>query len=140
WRGAAAEVARLAGAGGIGFLRAPVSGNPTVVRAGTLTIMASGDRAVFERTEPLLRDIGPNIFYVGGGEQARVLKLALNMMIAATAELMAEAVVFGEANGLERAAMLEVMGARAAGSPFVRDEAGPLGARGYTTTHPPDTI
>src|SRR5262249_6786622 len=117
---ASAEVARAAEAVGVGYLRAPVSGNPTVVRAGALTIMVSGDRAVFERAEQLLREIGPSIFYVGDGEQARVLKLALNMMIAATAELMAEAVVFGEANGLERGAMLEVMGASAAGSPFVR--------------------
>ena len=45
--------------------------------------MVSGEEQVFARVEPLLRDIGPNVFYVGAGEEARVLKLALNLMIAA---------------------------------------------------------
>jgi 3-hydroxyisobutyrate dehydrogenase len=137
---ASADVAGTAEAAGVGYLRAPVSGNPSVVRAGNLTIMVSGARAVFDRTEPVLRDIGPNVFYVGDREQARVLKLALNMMIAATAELIAEAVVFGEANGLDRATMLEVMGASAAGSPFVKYKTAPLVARDYTTTFSLDNM
>ncbi len=137
---ASADVATAAGDAGIGFLRAPVSGNPSVVRAGNLTILVSGDRAVFDAVVPLLRDIGPTVFYVGDTEQARILKLALNMMIAATAELMAEAVVLGEANGLERATMLEVMGASAAGSPFVRYKTPPLVARDYKTTFSLDNM
>ena len=131
---ASREIAVAAGAAGVEFLRAPVSGNPGVVRAGNLTIIVSGDRDTFESVEPLLRDIGPNVFYVGDGEQARVLKLALNLMIAGTAQLMSEAVLFGEASGLDRAAMLEVIGASAAGSPFVRYKTAPLVARDYTTT------
>ena len=81
---ASRQVAAAAEAAGVGYLRAPVSGNPSVVVAGNLGIMVSGDKDVFARVEPLLRDIGPNVFYVGGGEEARVLKLALNLMIAAT--------------------------------------------------------
>ena len=82
----------------------------------------------------MLRDIGANVFYVGGAEESRVLKLALNLMIAGTAQLMVEAVVFGEANGLDRATMLEVMGASAVGSPFVKYKTAALVARDYTTT------
>jgi len=131
---ASAEVAAGASAAGVRFLRAPVSGNPGVVRAGNLSIMVSGDRATFESVEPLLRDIGPNVFYVGDAEQARVLKLALNLMIAGIAQLVSEAVVLGEAHGLDRAKMLEVMGASAMGSPFVKYKTAPLVARDYTTT------
>ena len=118
--GASRQVAEAAAAAGVAYLRAPVSGNPSVVEAGNLGIMVSGDEEVFGRTEALLRDIGPNVFYVGSGEEARVLKLALNLMIAGNAQLIAEALVLGEANGLDRAKMLEVMGASAAGSPFVK--------------------
>jgi 3-hydroxyisobutyrate dehydrogenase-like beta-hydroxyacid dehydrogenase len=137
---ASADVARVAEAQGVGFLRAPVSGNPAVVRAGNLTIIVSGDRALFDQAEPMLRDVGPNVFYVGGSEQSRILKLALNLMIAATAELIAEAVVLGEANGLDRAAMLEVMGASAAGSPFVKYKSAALLAHDYTTTFSLDNM
>ena len=131
---ASSEVAAAAEAAGVRFLRAPVSGNPSVVRAGNLSIMVSGDRATYDSVEPLLRDIGPNLFYVGDGEQARVLKLALNLMIAGTAQLMSEAVLLGEASGLDRATTLEVMGASAAGSPFVKYKTAPLVARDFTTT------
>jgi 3-hydroxyisobutyrate dehydrogenase-like beta-hydroxyacid dehydrogenase len=131
---ASAELAAEAERAGVAYLRAPVSGNPTVVEAGNLGIMVSGDHETFDRLEPVLRDIGPNVFYVGSGEEARVLKLALNLMIAGTAELMAEALVLGEASGLDRAKMLEVMGASAVGSPFVKYKTAPLVEDDYTAT------
>jgi len=127
-------VAEAARAAGIGYLRAPVSGNPSVVEAGNLTIMVSGDEEAFERLEPVLRDVGPHVFYLGPGEEARVMKLALNLMIAATAEVIAEALVLGEASGLERATMLEVMGASAVGSPFVKYKTAALVAEDYSAT------
>lgn len=133
---ASKEVAEAAERSGVGYLRAPVSGNPSVVEAGNLGIMVSGDEATFRRLEPLLRDIGPNVFYVGAGEEARVLKLALNLMIAGTVELLAEALVLGEASGLDRATMLEVMGASAVGSPFVKYKTAALVADDYTATFP----
>jgi 3-hydroxyisobutyrate dehydrogenase-like beta-hydroxyacid dehydrogenase len=131
---ASRQVADAAVAAGVVYLRAPVSGNPSVVAAGNLGIMVSGDEEVFGRTEALLRDIGPNVFYVGPGEEARVLKLALNLMIAGNAQLIAEALVLGEANGLDRAKMLEVMGASAAGSPFVKYKSAALVQDDYTAT------
>ena len=131
---ASRRVADAAEAAGVGYLRAPVSGNPSVVEAGNLGIMVSGDEAVFREHESLLRDIGPNVFYVGAGEHARVLKLALNLMIAGNAEVIVEALVLGEAHGLDRAKMLEVMGASAVGSPFVKYKTAALIADDYTAT------
>jgi 3-hydroxyisobutyrate dehydrogenase len=131
---ASQAVAEAASVAGVGYLRAPVSGNPSVVEAGNLTIMVSGDGQAFEQLEPVLRDIGPHVFYLGPGDEARVMKLALNLVIAATAEAMAEALVLGEASGLERAAMLEVMGASAVGSPFVKYKTAALIADDYSAT------
>lgn len=128
------SVADAAEAAGVVFLRAPVSGNPSVVQAGNLGIMASGDEETFRRLEPMLRDIGPNVFYVGGAEEARVMKLALQILVAGTAQLIAEALVFGEAGGLERATMLEVMGSSAVGSPFVKYKTAALVENDYTPT------
>jgi 3-hydroxyisobutyrate dehydrogenase-like beta-hydroxyacid dehydrogenase len=131
---ASRQVAEAAASASVGYLRAPVSGNPSVVEAGNLGIMVSGDEEVFARTEGLLRDIGPNVFYVGAGEEARVLKLALNLMIASNAQAIAEALVLGEAHGLDRAKMLEVMGASAVGSPFVKYKTAALVQDDYTAT------
>jgi 3-hydroxyisobutyrate dehydrogenase-like beta-hydroxyacid dehydrogenase len=128
------EIARAAADAEVRYLRAPVSGNPSVVEAGNLTIVVSGDKEAFDRLEPVLRDVGPHVFYLGPAEEARVLKLALNLMIAGTSELIAEAIVLGEANGLDRAAILEVMGQSAIGSPFVKYKTAALIADDYSAT------
>jgi 3-hydroxyisobutyrate dehydrogenase-like beta-hydroxyacid dehydrogenase len=129
-----ARVADAARARGAAFLRAPVSGNPGVVAAGNLTILVSGDADAFGRARPLLEAIGPTLLYLGDREQARVMKLALNVMVGGTTQLLAEALVLGEAYGLRREQMLEVIGASVVGSPFVKYKAGPLAADDYATT------
>jgi 3-hydroxyisobutyrate dehydrogenase-like beta-hydroxyacid dehydrogenase len=131
---ASARVAVAAEAASVEYVRAPVSGNPSVVRAGTLSFVVSGPRAALERVEHVIRAIGPTVHYVGEGEQARVVKLALNLMIAGLAQLMSEALVLGETAGVSRAALLEVMGSSAAGAPFVRYKTEPLLRDDYTAT------
>lgn len=118
----------------VAYLRAPVTGNPQVLSAGRLGLIISGPRTLFERCQGLLRNVGPNLFYVGDREQARVLKLAINAMIAGTTQLLAEALVLCEANGMSRADVLEVMCGSAAGSPFVQYKSPALIARDYTPT------
>jgi 3-hydroxyisobutyrate dehydrogenase-like beta-hydroxyacid dehydrogenase len=129
-----AELARRAGKAGVAYVRAPVSGNPSVVKAGSLGIIVSGPREAYDAVEPALRDIGPNHFYVGPDEQARVVKLGLNLMIGGTSQLIAEALVMAERNDIDRAAMLEVMGGSAIGSPFVRYKTDALVADDYAST------
>jgi 3-hydroxyisobutyrate dehydrogenase-like beta-hydroxyacid dehydrogenase len=119
---------------GVSFLRAPVSGNPSVIVAGNLGIMVSGPKDAFDRLAATLRDIGPNLFYVGAAEEARIVKLAVNLMIGGTAQLIAEALVLAEKYGIDRAKMLEVIGGSAAGSPFVKYKTDALVADDYTST------
>jgi len=121
-----ARIASLAEPAGVEYLRAPVSGNPTVVRAGNLSFIVSGESETLERAEPVLRAIGPTITHVGEAEQARVVKLAINLMIAVLAQVISEALVLGEASGVSREALLEVMGSSAAGAPFVKYKTEPL--------------
>lgn len=104
---------------GVSYLRCPVSGNPDVLMAGRLTLIASGPLKTYERAHQLLADIGPVIFYVGPGDEARTMKLAVNAMLAATAEALAESVVLCEATGIARGVALEVIARSAVGSPFV---------------------
>jgi 3-hydroxyisobutyrate dehydrogenase-like beta-hydroxyacid dehydrogenase len=121
-----ARVASLADAASVDYLRAPVSGNPTVVRAGNLRFIVSGAPETLERAEPVLHAIGPIIHYVGEGEQARIVKLAINLMIAGLGQLMSEALVLAEASGVSRSDMLDVMEDSAVGAPFVKYKKEPL--------------
>jgi 3-hydroxyisobutyrate dehydrogenase-like beta-hydroxyacid dehydrogenase len=131
---ASARVASLAGAASVPYLRAPVSGNPAVVRAGNLSFIVSGETETLAGVEAILLAIGPTIHHVGDEEQARVVKLAINLMIAGLAELMSEALVLGEAAGVSRATLLEVMGSSAAGAPFVKYKTEPLLRDDYSAT------
>ena len=132
--GVSAEMAALLQARGIAYLRATVSGNPVVARAANLTVMASGPRALYDFVKPLLDTFGKTHFYLGPDEQARVIKLVINLMIAGTAGLMAEALALGQKGGLEWAQMLDIMGKSAAGSPMVNYKVEPLKARDYAST------
>lgn len=129
-----ARVAERLAARGVALLRAPVSGNPSVVAAGNLAIVVSGPRERFDALAPALADIGPHLHYVGAEEQARVVKLALNLMLAGTTQLLAEALVLLEAAGVERAAALGVINGSAVGSPFVGYKSEALIADDYAST------
>jgi 3-hydroxyisobutyrate dehydrogenase-like beta-hydroxyacid dehydrogenase len=129
-----AEVAAVAADAGLAYVRAPVSGNPSVVRAGNLTIIVSGSRDAVAHVEPVLYAIGPTIRYVGEGEEARVVKLAVNLVLGGLAELMAEALVLAESAGVSRRDVLEVMGDSAAGAPFVKYKTEPLLRDDYSAT------
>jgi len=115
---ASERVAERAEAADVVFLRSPVSGNPTVVRGGTLTLVVSGPQDAAERLEPLLRAIGPKVFYVGECERARVVKLVLQVLVGGIAELLGEALVLGESGGVDRAKLVEVINASAVASPL----------------------
>jgi len=129
-----ARVSSRAEAASVSYVRAPVSGNPTVVRAGNLSFIVSGPSETLDRVEPILLAIGPTVYRVGDAEEARVVKLAINLMIGGLAQLMAEALVLGEASGVSRAALLEVMGGSAAGAPFVRYKTDALLEDDYSAT------
>ncbi|MGH2842809.1 MAG: NAD(P)-dependent oxidoreductase [Solirubrobacteraceae bacterium] len=131
---ASAQVAQACEQRRIAYLRAPVTGNPGVVAAGNLGIIVSGPIDTFERLTPTLRSIGPNLFHVGEGEQARIVKLALNLILGGTTQLLAEALVLAEHSGIETARMLDVVCGSAIGSPFVKYKSGPLIAGDYSST------
>jgi 3-hydroxyisobutyrate dehydrogenase-like beta-hydroxyacid dehydrogenase len=115
-------------------VRAPVSGNPTVVRAGNLSFIVSGPEDTVDTIEPVLLAIGPTVHRVGDAEQARVVKLAINIMIAILVQAMSEAVVLGEASGVSREAILRVMRGSAVGAPLVGYKSEPLLEDDYSAT------
>jgi 3-hydroxyisobutyrate dehydrogenase-like beta-hydroxyacid dehydrogenase len=116
---ASEAVADLLAGAGIDYLRAPVSGSTGNAQAGTLTVMASGPRALFDRIEPMLAAISAKRFYLGEAEQARYLKLAVNTLVGATSSILAEALALGRKGNLSLDVMLDVICQSAVASPLI---------------------
>ena len=131
---ASAEVARMLSATGVGYLRCTVSGNNKMAEAAQLTVMASGPRAAYDAALPLLKLLGPNQFYLGEAEQARLMKLVVNLMIAQTSAMLSEALTLGRKGGLDWGDMWQVLCASAVASPIVKAKSLQLGARDFTPT------
>lgn len=128
------EVAEAARKRSLRYLRVAVSGNPVLAQAAQLTAFASGASDDFSKVEPLLARFSRKIFLVGDAEQARTLKLVINLMIAVSAGMLGEALALGEKGGLDWHQMLEVISESAVGSPMVRYKAPPLQSRDYSST------
>ena len=129
---ASAEVEAAAQAAGIAYLRAPVSGSTALAEAGTLTIMASGPREAFDRCLPLFDAMGSQSFYLGESDQARYLKLVINLLVGTTGAVLAEALTLGRKGGLDWEQMLDVIGVSAAASPYIKYNLDPLKARDFS--------
>ena len=132
--GESARVAEACEHHGVAYLRAPVTGSTALAAAGTLGILASGPRGPYEEALEVFRILGQNQFYLGSGEEARVMKLALNMLVHATMAAWSESLVLGEKAGLDWRQMFEVFANSAMGSPFVKYKAGPLAERDFGAT------
>ena len=105
---------------GVALIAAPVSGNPKVVAAGRVTMVASGPREAFDRVAPLLDLLGAGVTYVGDGEKARLAKICHNLMLGVVAQCMAEITVLAEKGGMPRAAFLDFLNNSVMGSMFTR--------------------
>jgi 3-hydroxyisobutyrate dehydrogenase len=115
-RRAAAAAARR----GTAFVCAPVSGNPSVVRAGNLIFAVSGPAPAVTTIQPLLDIIGRQTHLIGDAHQARVVTLCVNLVLAVLAQALAEALVLGQSEGVRRAALMDFINDSAIGSPFTR--------------------
>ncbi|MCI8647229.1 MAG: NAD(P)-dependent oxidoreductase [Firmicutes bacterium] len=108
---------------GCKMFRAPVTGSTALAQAGTLGILASGEREVYEKLLPIFEKVGNKQFYLGAAEEARVLKLAINTMIATTMQMEAEAVVLCEKAGLNVKQVTDVIADSAVGSSICKYKA-----------------
>jgi 3-hydroxyisobutyrate dehydrogenase-like beta-hydroxyacid dehydrogenase len=108
---AAQAIAALLAPRGIAAVDAPVSGGVKGAAAGKLAIMASGSARAMEQVRPLLEVLGR--VYVLGEKPGlgQTVKLANNLMSAASLAIAAEALAMGVKAGVDPAAMLDVLNA-----------------------------
>ncbi|HEX2903535.1 MAG TPA: NAD(P)-dependent oxidoreductase [Jatrophihabitans sp.] len=102
------------------FMVCPVSGNAKVVKAGKLTMAASGPEETFTLIEPLLSDIAAAVTYVGEADLARLVKIAHNVFLGVVTQSLAEITVLAEQGGVHRSDFLGFMNRSVMGSTFTR--------------------
>ncbi|MPZ88224.1 MAG: NAD-binding protein [Nitriliruptorales bacterium] len=119
-KAASEHVRAEAAKAGTALLAAPVSGNPSVVRSGRLTVVVSGPPEAYQFAEPVLRRFGRKVTYVGEDDAARLVKICHNLMLGVVAETLAEITVLAERGGVSRADFLEFLNASVMGSVFTR--------------------
>lgn len=114
------EVRAAAAVRGAGFLATPVSGNPKVIAAGMLTVVASGPAEVYEVARPLLETWGRGVTYAGEGELARIVKIAHNVLLGVVNQSLAEITVLADKAGVRRRDFLEFINNSVMGSVFTQ--------------------
>lgn len=112
----AARIAGAAAAKGGAALDAPVSGGDVGAKAGTLSIMAGGDRWAFDRALPLLERMGRQIVYQGPAGSGQHCKMCNQIAIAGNMIGVCEAMAYAENCGLDGLKVLESISSGAAGS------------------------
>jgi len=117
---------------GLRVLDAPVSGGEQGAIDATLSIMVGGDPQDFADARPVLEAVGKTIVHVGPVGSGQTVKAANQLIVAGTIELVAEAIVFLEAYGVDTEAAVKVLAGGLAGNAILDRKAPAMLRRDFT--------
>jgi 2-hydroxy-3-oxopropionate reductase len=110
------RLAEAARARGLRAVDAPVSGGEAGAIEGTLSIMVGGTADDVAAARPVLEAVGSTVVHVGPAGSGQTVKAANQLIVAGTIQLVAEALVFLEAHGVDTQAAVEVLAGGLAGN------------------------
>ena len=116
---------------GLRVLDAPVSGGEAGAVEGALSIMVGGEQADFDAARALFDVLGKTPVLVGPHGAGQTVKAANQLVVAGHLQLLAEALVFLEAHGVETEAGLEVLGGGLAGSTVLQRKGAAMRERNF---------
>lgn len=122
--------ARLAQERGALFLEAPVAGSRKPAEDATLTIMAAGDRSLYDRALPLFEKLAKKVLFLGDVGSAARMKLANNLVMGGMLTAFCEGMALAAKTGLDLGQFLEVLDAGAMSNPMFRMKGGMVAANG----------
>ena len=114
-RAVAAEFA----AKGLTMLDCPISGSPVTLAQGNASVMVGGDKAAFDKAEPVLRAIGPKVTHIGESGLAVQMKIAVNLLLMVEVIAFGEAVALAEKGGVARDVAVDAILKSVAASPVL---------------------
>ena len=85
----------------VGFLDAPLSGGQAGAESGQLTIMVGGDRAVFERAQPVMDSYAKAITRIGPAGSGQLAKMVNQICIAGVLQGLSEGLHFAQRANLD---------------------------------------
>jgi 3-hydroxyisobutyrate dehydrogenase-like beta-hydroxyacid dehydrogenase len=104
---------------GLAMLDAPISGSPVTLQQGNASVMVGGDRAAFDKAEPVLRAIGPKVTHIGANGLAVQMKIAVNLLLMVEVIAFGEAVALAEKGGVQRDVAVDAILKSVAASPVL---------------------
>ena len=130
--GVARRVAVAGAARGLRCLDAPVSGGERGAIDGALSIMVGGAADDVAAARPVLDALGTTVLHVGPSGAGQTVKAANQLIVAGNITLVAEALVFLQAQGVDVKAAIEVLQGGLAGSTVLERKASPMLAGDFT--------
>lgn len=98
----------LAAAAGMLSLDSPVSGGVAGAEAATLTLMAGGTKAAYDKAKPVLECVGKRVVHCGAAGAGQAAKICNNMILGISMIAVAEGFVLAEKLGLSAQALFDV--------------------------------
>ncbi|WP_090717868.1 2-hydroxy-3-oxopropionate reductase [Nitrosomonas sp. Nm166] len=83
------------------YVDAPVSGGDVGAQNATLTIMVGASTAVFGKMKPIFELMGKSVTHVGENGAGQICKIANQIVVSATIEAVAEALLFASKAGAD---------------------------------------
>jgi 3-hydroxyisobutyrate dehydrogenase-like beta-hydroxyacid dehydrogenase len=113
------QLHREARARGVNLLDVAISGSTPAVDAGTVTLLAGGDKDTFEQCVPIFESIASQWFLIGPGSSGIQMKLVVNLLLGLDMQAIAEAVSLGEHLQIDRNVLLHVLTRTAVVAPAI---------------------
>jgi 2-hydroxy-3-oxopropionate reductase len=117
-----AELAQIASERGFRLLDAPVSGGEAGAKNAALSIMVGGAAEDFAAAKPIFDTVGKTIVHVGPNGAGQTVKAANQLIVGTNIQVLAEALVFLEAYGVDTEAAMDVLGGGLAGSTVLQQK------------------
>ncbi|MGI5130078.1 2-hydroxy-3-oxopropionate reductase [Pseudonocardia sp. CA-107938] len=127
----ARRVAEAGAERGIRVVDAPVSGGEAGAKERKLSIMVGGDADDVAAARPYLEAVGSTVVHVGPAGAGQTVKAANQLIVAGNIQLLAEALVFLEAHGVDTETATAVLGGGLAGSTVLDRKAAGMRAREF---------
>ncbi|HEX3217682.1 MAG TPA: NAD(P)-dependent oxidoreductase, partial [Aestuariivirgaceae bacterium] len=110
---------------GVRTLECPVTGGVHLAASGRITVLAGGDKDLFEQHRPALAAMGGQLFYMGPLGSAAIIKVITNMLAFIHLVADGEALMLARRGGLDLAQAWHAIKA-SSGTSFVHETEGQL--------------
>ena len=121
---------------GVNLLDVAISGSTPAVDAGTITLLAGGDKETFEQCVPIFESIARQWFLIGPGSSGIQMELVVNLLLGIDMQAIAEAVSLGEHLEIDRNVLLDVLSKTAVIAPAMAGKIRKIKDRDYSPEFP----